>query len=112
MPKLKGITITLYEQTQTGVDDFRQPIYEETAVAVDNVLVGEPTTDEARNTLDMIGKHVAYTLGIPKGDTHDWKDKRVSFFGQDFMTIGVPIQGIDELVPLSWGKKVYVERYE
>ena len=94
------------------MDGFGRPVYEETAVDVDNVLVGEPTTEEARTMLDMTGKHVRYTLGIPKGDCHDWKDKKVSFFGEDFQTIGYPVQGIDELVPLSWGRKVYVERYE
>ena len=112
MPKLRGITITLYEKVQTSVDGFGRPVYEETPVDVENVLIGEPTTEEARTLLDMTGKHVRYTLGIPKGDAHDWKDKKVSFFGEDFQTIGYPVQGIDELVPLSWGRNVYVERHE
>jgi hypothetical protein len=36
----------------------------------------------------------------------------VEFFGQRFRTIGFPTQGIEELIPLAWNKKVKVERYE
>lgn len=109
---IKGITVKLYEKVETGEDEFGHPIYEEVAVEVENVLVGEPTTDDITTTQDLTGKVVVYTLGIPKGDKHDWKDRRVEFFGEMFRTIGFPIQGIEENIPLSWNKKIKVERYE
>ena len=109
---IKGITVKLYDKVQTGEDEFGHPIYKEVAIEIDNVLVGEPTTDDITTTQDLIGKVVAYTLGIPKGDEHEWKDRRVEFFGESFMTIGFPVQGIDENIPLIWNKKVKVERYE
>lgn len=109
---IKGITVKLYEKVKTGEDEFGHPIYEEVAVEVGNVLVGEPTTDDITTTQDLTGKVVVYTLGIPKGDKHDWKDRRVEFFGEMFRTIGFPIQGIEENIPLSWNKKIKVERYE
>lgn len=111
MPLIKGITITLYEQTETGVDGFNRVVFDEDPVLVDNVLVGEPSTQDVINELNMSGKRLAYTLAIPKGDTHDWTDKRVSFFGSMFRTIGEPIQGIEENIPLDWNKKVKVERH-
>lgn len=111
MSRIKGVTIQLYVETQTGVDGFNRPIYAEEAVDVDNVLIGELSTQDIINELNMSGKTLAYTLAIPKGDTHDWKNKKVGFYGQIFQTIGEPIQGIDANIPLSWNKKVKVARY-
>lgn len=112
MRKPAGITITLYNKTQTGTDAFHRPIYAETAELVENILVGEPSSEQITDELSLSGKRLAYTLAIPKGDTHDWKDKTVEFFGERFRTFGEPTQGIEDLIPLDWNKKVKVERYE
>ena len=109
---MRGITITLYNKLQTGVDAFNRPVYEDVATTVDNVLIGEPTTEDVINELNLTGKHLAYTLAIPKGDAHEWNDRKVEFFGEVFRTYGEPTQGIGHLIPLSWNKKVKVERYE
>lgn len=109
---LKGITIQLYEKTQTGVDDFGAPIYSETAKDVSNVLIGEPTTDEITQSLNLHGKRLAYTLALPKGDANEWDNVTVEFFGAKFKTFGDVTQGIDDLIPLGWNKKIKVARYE
>lgn len=112
MGRLRGITVTLYEKTQTGTDAFNRPIYTETAVSVDNVLVSPTSTSETLDTVNLTGKKAVYTLAIPKGDTHDWKDKKVEFFGETFKTFGEPLKGIEAMIPLDWNTKVQVERYE
>ena len=112
MGRLTGTTVILYERTQAGVDAFNRPTYSETATEVENVLIGEPTTEQVVEQLNISGKRLAYTLAIPKGDTHDWKDVTVEFFGEKFRTFGEPTQGIEHLIPLAWNKKVKVERYE
>lgn len=109
---IKGITVKLYNKIQTGEDNFGHPVYEEVAVEVENVLVGEPTSEDIITTQDLTGKVIAYTLAIPKGDNHEWKDRKVEFFGETFMTVGFPIQGIEANIPLNWNKKIKVERYE
>lgn len=109
---IRGITIQLYEKTESGKDAFNRPIYTETITDVDNVLVGEPSTEDIVDTFNLTGKRLAYTLAIPKGDTHIWTDRKVGFFGEVFQTIGNPTQGIEANIPLSWNKKVKVERYE
>lgn len=109
---IHGITVRLYEKTQAGTDDFNAPIYAETPVDVPGVLVGEPTTEDIVNDLQLYGKHIAYTLGIPKGDAHNWENVTVEFFGQKFRTYGGVTQGIEDLIPLAWNKKVRVERYD
>ena len=111
MNKPKGITVILYERSESGTDGFNRPVCTETPVEVANVLIGEPSTDEVNNEINLSGKRLAYTLAIPKGDTHVWEDSKVSFWGETFHVIGKPTQGIEDLIPLSWNKKVKVERY-
>ena len=43
---------------------------------------------------------------------HDWTDTKVEFFGKTWKTVGEPVEGIEENIPLRWNKKVVVERYE
>lgn len=109
---MQGINIILYDKQKTGEDAFGHPVYSETPVTVENVLVGEPTGDEVTDALNLYGKHVVYTLAIPKGDANTWTDRTVEFFGEKFKVIGHPTQGIDHLIPLVWNKKVRVEHYE
>lgn len=109
---MKGITVTLYEKTQTGTDALDHPVYDETPVLVDNVLVAPVSAEDIPTSLDLNGAKVEYQLGIPKGDTHVWEGCKVSFFGQDWHVVAPPIKGIEELIPLDWNAKVMVERYE
>jgi len=109
---LRGITVILYETTQTGVNGFNEPIYSETPVEVENVLVAPASEQEILTATNLYGKKVTYTLGIPKGDTHEWEDKKVAFFGKTFKAFGIPTEGIEHLIPLAWNKKVMVELYE
>lgn len=114
---MRGITVTLYELTQTGEDPFGAPIYTETGIQVDDVLVGQPDTDDLTNSVQMYGKTIKYMLGIPKGDTNDWKDKKVSWtdaYGtiHTVRTFGFPITGIEANIPTRWHMKVRCEDYE
>lgn len=109
---MKGITVKLWERTQTGTDAFNDPVYALTSANVDNVLVGQPTTEEITSSTDLYGKKIEYMLGIPKGDTHDWTDTAVEFFGRTYRTFGDVIEGIEANVPTPWHKKVRVCRYE
>lgn len=109
---IKGITVTLTIKTKNGTDDLNAPTYTETTEDVHNVLVGQPETQDIIDDLQLYGKRLAYVLGIPKGDTHNWTDTKVQFWGKTFRTYGMPTQGIEENIPLSWNKKVKVELYE
>lgn len=113
MARIVGMPVTLYVKTETGRDALNNPVYELSPVTVENVLVGQPTTDEATDALNLYGKKLEYMLGVPKGDAHDWTDTQVEFFGKRFRTFGAPIQGIEANLPrqLPWHRKVRVERY-
>lgn len=113
---IKGITVTLYEKTKTGADAFNQDTYQEEPVNVENVLVAPAQSQEILDGIDLYGKKAVYTLGIPKGDGHDWKDKRIEFtLNNRFVRVrsfGIPLEGIEDNIPLLWNKKVMVEMYE
>lgn len=111
MAKLKGITIILVDKIEDGKDPFDNPIYKDKDIEVENVLIQPTSSDDIVNQLSLTGKKAVYTLAIPKGDTHDWEDKEVKFFGKRWRTFGIPLEGIEELIPLDWNKKVMVERY-
>ncbi|WP_427814291.1 hypothetical protein ACQKTA_04180 [Enterococcus sp. 22-H-5-01] len=111
MGKIKGITVQLVNPITEGIDPFGNPIYKDKVVTVENVLIAPTSSDDIVNQLSLTGKKAVYTLGIPKGDTHDWEDKKVKFFGQEWRTFGLSLEGIESLIPLDWNKKVMVERY-
>jgi hypothetical protein len=112
MTMIKGITITLINKIEVGRDPFNKPIVEDVGIEVDNVLISPTSTDDIVNQLNIDGKKAVYTLAIPKGDTNNWEDAEVFFFGKRWRTFGIPIEGIEHLIPLDWNKKVMVERYE
>lgn len=93
---IQGIDILLFSGNETET--------------IHNVLVGQPTTTGTADASDDGGTLRGYTLAIPKGDTHDWTNRLVSFFGGTFRTVGYPLQGIEALMPLDWHKQVNVQQ--
>lgn len=112
MAHIKGMSVILCEKRQISEDPFKRPIYEETEVVVENVIVSPVSSDDLKSTLDLTGKKSVYTLGIPKVDNHEWEDKHVKFFGHTWQTIGFTIEGISENIPMDWDRKIQVELYE
>ncbi|MFS8161453.1 hypothetical protein U7537_04570 [Lacticaseibacillus rhamnosus] len=111
MARIKGMKVTLIDKVANGTDPFGHQVYEDKEVIIDNVLVAPTAAADVVSQLNLTGKKAVYTLAIPKGDTHEWEDKEVRFFGQRWRVFGIPLEGIDELIPLDWNKKVTVERY-
>ena len=58
---------------------LRAKTYEEVIVEVENVLVAPVSSSSLPDTINPDGKKAVYTLAVPKGDQHDWKDKKWSF---------------------------------
>lgn len=109
---IKGETVFLIEKTVTGENPIGEPIATPQEVQVDNVLIGTPSTDAAVQDLNLYGKRLAFVLGIPKGDNHNWKDTDVLIRGQKFRTYGFPLTQTEENVPGPWNTQVKVEAYE
>ena len=96
---------------QTGTDDFNCPVYTETPVEVENVLICPAESTDIVGDTQLNGRHAVYELCIPKDDTHIWEDRTVEFFGRKWKTFGIPQQWIEENLPLDWNRRVKVERY-
>ena len=107
-----GESVVLTVKTQSGVDAFNDPVYTETTETVANVLIGQPTAEEAQSSIDLYGARCEVMLGIPKGDTHDWENTTVTFWGRTWHTIGPVIMGIEANVPTMWHKKIRAARDE
>ena len=112
MAFLQGMTVTLYDRVQTGVDGLNRPVYDQVPVQVDNVLAYPLGTGDITADTDLSGKHIRYALCIPKEDDHAWHGTDVEFFGERWHTVGVPEIWLPDLTPLGWNKRVTVERYE
>lgn len=108
---MKGTTVQLVVGTVTSYDPFGNPVETEQLVDVADVLVGQPSTDDITSSIQLYGKRIDYVLGIPKGDKNDWTDATVIIWGERFRTIGYPMTGEQENIPLRWDKNVKVERY-
>lgn len=111
MGLIKGMKIILYDKVETGEDAFHKKTYEEIPVEIENVLIAPTQANEILEQTNLEGKKAVYTLAIPKGDDHVWEDRTVEFFGEKWHTFGIPLMGMEELIPLGWNKKVMVERY-
>lgn len=112
---IKGVTITLKKKIRSGADGFNRPVYSTTDISVDNVLVGQPSSDDISNAQIMYGKTIAYTLYIPKGDTNVWEDTTVVLpepFSGTYHTVGYPEAYIPANIPpgISWNKRISIER--
>lgn len=108
---MKTTTVQLAVKTEGAPDPFGMPTETEELIDIPGCLVGQPSTDDIAQTMEMYGKKIAYVVGVPKGDEHSWVDTDVIIWGERFRTIGYPETGIQGNIPLKWGQNVKVERY-
>lgn len=108
---MKTMTVQLAVKTEGAPDPFGMPTETEELIDVPGCLVGQPSTDDITQTMEMYGKKIAYVVGVPKGDEHSWVDTDVIIWGERYRTIGYPETGIQGNIPLKWGQNVKVERY-
>lgn len=111
MAMIRGMPVILYDRVQTGVDDFNAPVYQESPVNIENVLICPVSAEAVADGIQMYGKRAEYELCIPKGNTNVWEDRTVEFFGRKWRTFGPALEWIDASVPLAWNKRIKVEWY-
>ena len=108
---IRGITVKLAVRTKTGTDEFNRPIYSEEEIDVKNVLVCPATSEDVISDQNLSGKHLEYYLCVPKGDDHEWTDRKVKFFGQTWTVYGYPEEWIEANNPSIWNRRYKCERY-
>lgn len=102
---IKGQSVTLLQLDRSGAS----PAW--TQVTVGNVLIAP--LSEVDSTVGPLpeGHRALYHLAIPKADENRWEGQLVQFWNQTWAVIGIPTEGIDDLIPGPWNKKVTVELY-
>lgn len=108
---IKGETVKLIVKNQSGADAFGAPIFTIEEEMVEDVIIGNPSTDAIVNDMQMYGKKLVFVLGIPKGDAHDWQNTEVEIRGKRFRTYGFPLTQTSANVPGKWNTQVKVEEY-
>ena len=108
----KTTDVTLFERHKIGVDELGADVFYEKPTRVSGVLITPVAADAVVSDLQIYGRHAAYELCIPKGDTHNWDGCRVQFYDHLWRVYTPPITWIEGNVPLLWNTKVRVERYE
>lgn len=108
---IRGTTVTLYEKTVTGTDSFNAPVYTETPVTVENVLISPVSSEDLTGEEQLKGRKELCELSIPKKNMNHWENSRVEFRGQKWHTVGFVQQLMPENTPLDWDRKVRAERY-
>ncbi len=111
MALIQGTTVILYDRIKIGVDAFNAPIFRDTPVTIENVLICPASTEAVTEGIQLYGKWAEYELCIPKENANVWEDRTVEFFGHKWRTFGIPLDWIGDLVPGRWNRKVKVERY-
>lgn len=112
---MRGVTVILKEKTKTGTDALGQDVFTTKDVSIDDVLVGKPESTDIQNALTLYGSKIAYTLSIPKGDTHIWEKSQVVLpapWSETFDVIGKPEETIDANTPTRWNRVVQLERID
>jgi hypothetical protein len=102
---IRGVTVTLLEFSRTGVGLSWDP------VEVGNVLIAPVSEVDSTTAALPEGHRAIYHLAIPKADTHRWEGQLVQFWDCTWAVVGIPTEGMDELIPGPWNKKVTVEHY-
>lgn len=111
MGKIKGVSVVLHARAIKEYDPLGNPIYEYTDVTVNNVLWNVSSVDDLIDTSRLEGTQELYTLAIPKSDANTWLENTVTFNGKTYHCYAES-EGIEDLIPLEWNKKVLVERYD
>ena len=109
---IQGQSIVLYNRTVTGYNDFNEPIFTNTKTTVENCLIAPVSGDDIIDTHELEGRREVYTIALPKGDAHTWDNNIVEFWGKRWRVFGAPVEGMPENIPLSWNKKITVERID
>lgn len=111
-----SIPVELYTEVLIGYDDFNREIYKPVVEVVEHCLVKPTLTEDVISSINLDGTKEQYTIAIPKGDAHEWKNKKVSFVlcGVKITckTYGPVLRGIESLVPMEWHGQIRCERYE
>lgn len=110
---IRGEQVTLHQRIEgTERDAFGHPVITYSDVVVNNVLIAPVSVSEMTDSVDLETMSDTYTLGIPKGDANEWKHGKVTFWGKTFEVIGGVSEGMENLIPLEWNKKVTVRLCE
>jgi hypothetical protein len=110
---LNRTTVTLYNKVEGAVDEFNRPVETDSnPITVSGCVVGQPTSDDVTNEMNLSGKRISYWIFIPNGDTHTWENSYVVIGSRKYSTIGIPVESFADMKMIPCNRKIAVEVYE
>lgn len=113
MKSLKDFTISvkLHEKVLDGADGFGVPTYTTHTEVINQCLVAIGQHGQLTNNNTIQVALDTFTIAIPKGDTHEWRNSIVEFNlgGVDYRckTNGDYLLGYEDAMPLMWHKQIW-----
>ncbi|MDD7465490.1 MAG: hypothetical protein PUK59_04565 [Actinomycetaceae bacterium] len=107
-----GQTIEILRHTQTGVDEFNEPIMNEVVEQVDDVLVAPAMTTDLAGNLRPVGDKETIELHFPKSFTGTLRNTCVRVNGKIFDVQGNPSPYMTENTPTRWWLRVQAVRVD
>lgn len=105
---LTGETVVVTNRTETGRDEFNNPVFTDVEEPVDNVLVAPGAAADVVDTVRPEGAEVNYTLYFPKTFTAKLECEKVQVRGEWLDVIGHPDRYSDDVCPTDWNMVVTV----
>lgn len=102
---MKTITIEFRKRQKTGLDELRNPIYENTTISVAGCLV-EPISEpqNARENQAMERGKIQVRVHLPKVFTGDVSKSAFDYNGVEFETDTNPVEFMRENTPTKWNR--------
>lgn len=97
-----GQSVEILRRTQTGVDEFNEPIMEDTVEQVNDVLVAPAMTADLAGNLRPAGDKKTIELHFPKTFNGTLRNTRVRVNGEVFAVQGDPSPYMAENTPTRW----------
>lgn len=105
---LTGETVYIEDRVKVGETNHKEPLFETSERAVDNVLIAPRSTSDIAEATRPDGVMVAYKLYFPKTFDESLRGKRVKVYGEWFDVIGDPRPWRNPLTPTDWWLTVEV----
>lgn len=110
---MKGETVTVLRRVQTGLDEGNNPVYEDVAEEVPNVLVEPPGGENSTNSDRPDGVIVDAALYFPRsfqGGSVRGAKIRIRDDPVAFKVVGNPFPVDGSMTPTDWNMAVEVTR--
>jgi hypothetical protein len=102
---MNGISLTFVKKTESGTDEFNNPVYTTVDIEVDDCLIApitEPTTAREQQAMEQSKDQVR--IHLPKTYTGDVSNSEVTWDGKVFSLDSDSVVFMNDNTPTRWNR--------